>query len=177
MDSHTHDLSSQTLRKSNSPESPKSSPVVVPSLPHAPIVTATPTMPVRVATILPMSPIATVNGQGPVPGFVERIPSTVSKVGKCTNFAGNGQKTGNLYHIFAWKYTNKNQKPSHIWSTKEICAHHGLFLHILKLASKMVKLMQCPNSKRIFQTQTVQAARLAADSSPTASPASTRWVL
>ena len=67
---------------SRSPPVTSTAPVLVPSVPTVPIVAGgTPHGAARVATVLPMSPMAKVNGQGPAPGFVERIPSNVSKAG------------------------------------------------------------------------------------------------
>lgn len=64
------------------PVGTSTAPVLVPSMPTVPIVAgSTPHGAVRLATVLPMSPMAKVNGQGPAPGFVERIPSNVSKAG------------------------------------------------------------------------------------------------
>lgn len=131
IDTHTHDLSSQTLRKSpshgsleTSPMSrspPVTAPVLVPSMPTVPIVAgsthgACACGAVRVATVLPMSP-AKVNGQGgqggqgPA-GFVERIPSNVSKAASQRQFSNSLASVNTVNTVNTMASSSRTLSPS-----------------------------------------------------------------
>ncbi len=102
IDTHTHDLSAKTLRKTPSHGSLEMSPtrspptvatvstpmapVLVPTMATAPIVAAPMgSAPLRLATVLPMSPM---NGGQPAPSFPKEVmsPSNVPKVGGTHGF-------------------------------------------------------------------------------------------